>query len=141
MLYILTIHHQSKFARVPLILSGPKAHQGLALASYPVSSVKNSRKGGKCKISGFYNRLFLIPRPHQGWRPMTDISRLTAFLLVERFKWKLQSSSGPQIPGEWVSCQTFQAHTFSFPSSKLKEFPNTVLRVDNKSGEVRTQPT
>ena len=42
MLNILTIHHQSKFARVPLILSGPKAHQDPALASYPVSSVKNT---------------------------------------------------------------------------------------------------
>ena len=31
--------------------------------------------------------------------------------------------------------------TFSFPSSKLKEVPDTVLRVDKKSGEVRTQPT
>ena len=31
--------------------------------------------------------------------------------------------------------------TFSFPSPKLKEVPDTALRVDNKSGEVRTQPT
>ena len=30
---------------------------------------------------------------------------------------------------------------FSFPSSKLTGVPDTVLRVDNKSGEVRRQPT
>ena len=45
------------------------------------------------------------------------------------------------IPGEWVLCQTCQTHTSSFPSSKLKEVPDTVLSVDNKSGEVQTQPT
>ena len=31
--------------------------------------------------------------------------------------------------------------TFSFPSSKLKEVPDRDFRVDNKSREVRTQPT
>ena len=33
------------------------------------------------------------------------------------------------------------AHTFSFPSSKLKEVLDIVLRVDNKSREVQPQPT
>ena len=37
-------------------------------------------------------------------------------------------------------CQTCQTRTLSFPS-KLKEVLDTVLRVDNKSGEVRPQPT
>ena len=45
--------YQSKFARVPLIHSGYKAHQDLTLASLPVSSIKEyNRKGGiLCKIS------------------------------------------------------------------------------------------
>ena len=51
--YILPFITDPKLARVPLIHSGYKAHQkGLALAFYPVSSVKEcNRKGGKCKIS------------------------------------------------------------------------------------------
>ena len=87
-----------QLATVHLIHSGYKAHQDLAMASYPISSVKERcRKGGKCKIS-----LVLqlpvpkkVPKPHQGWRQVTDISRLNTFLLVERFKWKLQNPSGP----------------------------------------------
>ena len=39
-----------------------------------------------------------------------------------------------------MSCQTCRMRTVSFPSSKLKEVLDTVLRVDNKSGEVRPQP-
>ena len=58
-----TIHHQSKLARVPLIHSGYKAHQDLALASYPVFSVKeHNRKGGNVKSLLFYNRLFSSPQ-------------------------------------------------------------------------------
>ena len=40
-----------------------------------------------------------------------------------------------------MSCWTYQTRSFLFPSSKLKEVLDTVLRVDNKSGEVRSQPT
>ena len=36
------------------------------------------------------------------------------------------------IPGEWVSCQTCQTRTFSFPSSKLKEVPDTVRWIINQ---------
>ena len=76
--------------------------------------------------------LFLIPKPHQGWRPMTDISRLTPLSTSRKVQMETpESILASLILGEWVS----------FPSYKLKEVPDIVLRVDNKSGEVRTQPT
>ena len=54
---------------------------------YPVSSVKEcNRKGKNVKSLGFYSRLFLVPKPHQRWRPVIDLSRLNTFLLVEKFK-------------------------------------------------------
>ena len=61
---------------------------------YPVSSVKErNRKGGKCKSLGFYSRLFLVPKPHQRWRPVIDLSRLNTFLHIEKFK--METPSGP----------------------------------------------
>ena len=71
---------------------------------YLVSSVKErNRKGGKCKISGFYSRLFLVPKPHQRWRPVIDLSRLNTFLHVEKFKMETPESIRTSlIPGEWV---------------------------------------
>ena len=55
----------------------------------PVSSV--------VKSLWFYSRLFLVPKPHQRWRPVIDLSRINTFLHVEKFK--METSL---IPGEWV---------------------------------------
>ena len=51
---------------------------------YPVSPVKERY--------GFYSRLFLVPKPHQRWRPVIDLSRLNTFLHVEKFKMETPES-------------------------------------------------
>ena len=70
---------------------------------YPVSPViERYRKGGKCKISRVYSRLFLVPKPHQRWRPVIDLSRLNTFLHVEKFKMETPESIRTYlIPEEW----------------------------------------
>ena len=35
---------------------------------------------------GFYNRLFLVPKPNNRWRPILDLSTLNTFLNTESFK-------------------------------------------------------
>ena len=62
---------------------------------------KRNRKGGKCKISRVL--LFLVPKPHQRWRPVIDLSRLNTFLHVEKFKMETPESMRTSlILGEWV---------------------------------------
>ena len=52
----------------------------------------------------FYSRLFLVPKPHQRWRPVIDTSRLNTFLHVEKFKMETPESIRTSlVPGEWVS--------------------------------------
>ena len=56
------------------------------------------------KSLGFYSRLFLVPKPHQRWRPVIDLSRLNIFLLVQWFKMEIpESIRASLIPREWVS--------------------------------------
>ena len=77
-----------KLARVLLIYSEYKTHQkDLALASCFQSLLsKNAIERMKnVKSLEFYSCLFLVPKPHQRWRPVIDI-RLNTLLLVERFK-------------------------------------------------------
>ena len=71
---------------------------------HPVSAVKEcNQKGGIVKSLGFYSRLFLVPKPHQRWRPVIDLSRLNTFLHVEKFKMETAESIRTSlIPGEWV---------------------------------------
>ena len=38
------------------------------------------------KFLGFYNRLFLIPKPNNWWSPILDLSTLNKFLKTEKFK-------------------------------------------------------
>ena len=35
---------------------------------------------------GFYNRLFLVPKPNNRWRPILDLSKLNNFLKTQTFK-------------------------------------------------------
>ena len=70
---------------------------------YPVSFVKERNRKG-VKSLRFYSRLFLVPKPHQRWRPVKDMSRLNTFLHVEKFKMETpESIKTSLIPGEWVS--------------------------------------
>ena len=35
---------------------------------------------------GFYNRLFLVPKPDNKWRPILDLSSLNKFIKLNTFK-------------------------------------------------------
>ena len=102
-----SIHLKPKFSRSPsdsVRLKGPSKRTS-SDCLYPVSSVKErNRKGGKCKISRVLQSPVLVPKSHQRWRPVIDLSRLNTFLLVERFKMETpESIRASLIPGECVS--------------------------------------
>ena len=50
---------------------------------------------------GFFNRLFLVPKPNDKWRPILDLSNLNPFLKVERSsRWKHRKPSELLFKGE-----------------------------------------
>ena len=105
--YVLPFISRPNLVRAPLIQSAYKALQKeLALTTCIQSLLsKNAiERVENVKSLGFYSRLFLVPKPHQNWRPAIDLSRLNTFLLVERFKMETpESIRASLIPGEWVS--------------------------------------
>ena len=102
--YFLSFISKPNLVRAPLIQSGYKALQKeLALTSCIQSLLsKNAiERVENVKSLGFYSRLLLVPKPHQRWRPVIDLSRLNTFLLVERFKMETSESiRASLIPGE-----------------------------------------
>ena len=44
---------------------------------------------------GFFNRLFLVPKPNNKWRPILDLSKLNLFLKVEKFKMETHQDIPP----------------------------------------------
>ena len=105
--YVLPFLSKPNLVRFPLILSEYKAHQkdqALATCIQSLLSKNAIERVENVKSLGFYSRLFLVPKPHQRWRPVIDLSRLNTFLHVEKFKMETPESIRTcLIPGEWVS--------------------------------------
>ena len=94
--YVLPFISKPNLVRAPLIRSGYKAlqkDQALASCIQSLLSENAIERVENVKSLRFYSRLFLVPKPHQRWRPVIDLSRLDTFLLVERFK--METPSGP----------------------------------------------
>ena len=65
---------------------------------------------------GFFNRLFLVPKPNNKWRPILDLSKLNLFLMVEKFKMEtLETISTSLQQGEWVTSVDFKDAYFHIP--------------------------
>ena len=105
--YVLPFLSKPNLVRFPLILSEYKAQQkdqALATCIQSLLSKNAIERVENVKSLGFYSRLFLVPKPHQRWRPVIDLSRLNTFLHVEKFKMETPESIRTSlIPGEWVS--------------------------------------
>ena len=105
--YVLPFLSKPNLVRFPLILSEYKARQkdqALATCIQSLLSKNAIERVENVKSLGFYSRLFLVPKPHQRWRPVIDLSSLNTFLHVEKFKMETPESIRTSlIPGEWVS--------------------------------------
>ena len=104
--YVLPFISKPNLVRAPLICSGYKAlqkDQALASCIQSLLSKNAIERVENVKSLGFYSHLFLVPKPHERWRPVIDL-RLSTFLLVEGFKMETPESIRTSlIPGEWVS--------------------------------------
>ena len=65
---------------------------------------------------GFFNRLFLVPKPNSQWRPILDLSKLNLFLKVEKFKMETPETIRTSLQqGEWVTSVDFKDAYFHIP--------------------------
>ena len=105
--YVLPFLSKPNLIRFSLILSEYKAHQkdqALVTCIQSLLSKNAIERVENVKSLGFYSRLFLVPKPHQRWRPVINLSRLNTFLHIEKFKMETPESIRTSlIPGEWVS--------------------------------------
>ena len=66
--------------------------------------------------SGFYNRLFLVPKPNNRWRPVLDLHSLNTFLNTESFKMETPETIETSLQaGEWVTSIDFKDAYFHIP--------------------------
>ena len=64
----------------------------------------------------FYNRLFLVPKPDNKWRPILDLSQLNLFLKTKTFKMETPETIRVSLQkGEWVTSLDFSDAYFHIP--------------------------
>ena len=68
------------------------------------------------KSLGFFNRLFLVPKPNNKWRSILDLSKLIFFLKVEKFNMEtLETIRTSLQQGEWVTSIDLKDAYFHIP--------------------------
>ena len=72
------IPYKTKFGQIPSDseYKARQKDQALATCIQSLLSKNTIERVENVKSLGFYSRLFLIPKPHQRWRPVIDLSRL-----------------------------------------------------------------
>ena len=64
----------------------------------------------------FYNRLFLVPKPNNKWRPILDLSQLNLYLASTSFKMETPETIRLSLQqGEWVTSLDFSDAYFHIP--------------------------
>ena len=81
---------------------------------------------------GFFNRLFLVPKPDNKWRPILDLSNLNPFLRTEKFKMETPETIRTSLQqGEWVTSIDFKDAYFHIP---IQEQSRKFLRFHIRDG-------
>ena len=117
--YTLPFRFRPNLTRSPMVISkyvNPK-RQSLLLEALAQLTNKNAVEPVTNRTSlGFYNRLFLVPKPDNRWRPILDLSTLNIFLNTESFKMETPETirSSLQV-GEWVTSIDFKDAYFHIP--------------------------
>ena len=87
--YVLPFKVRPPLIREPLIVSGyanPTRDSHLQEAVQALIKKKAVERVRVRTSLAFFNRLFIVPKPNQKWRPILDLSTLNQFLCVKTFK-------------------------------------------------------
>ena len=117
--YTLPFRVRPKLTRSPTVIScyvNPQRNSYLLEALHQLID-KNAVEQVINKTSlSFFNRLFLVPKPNNKWRPILDLSHLNPFLKTEKFKMETPETIRTSLQGgEWVTSIDFRDAYFHIP--------------------------
>ena len=121
--YTLPFRIHPKLARYPTVVScyvNPHRNSYLLEALHHLTDKNTVELVQNQKSLGFFNQLFLVPKPNNKWRPILDLSKLNLFLKVEKFKMETPETIRISLhtgewAGEWVTSIDFKDAYFHIP--------------------------
>ena len=120
--YTLPFRIRPNLTRIPTVVScyaNPLRNSYLLEALHQLIDKNAVEQVSHQTSLGFYNRLFLVPKPNNKWRPILDLSHLNQFLKVEKFKMETPETIRTSLlQGEWVTPVDFKDAYFHIPIQK-----------------------
>ena len=117
--YNLPFKMRPPLTRCPLIISGyanPRRNKFLKEALQSLITKQAVEKVVVRASLAFYNRLFIVPKQNNKWRPILDLSKLNLFLHSETFKMETPETIRLSLQkGEWVTSLDFSDAYFHIP--------------------------
>ena len=117
--YTLPFRNRPKLTRFPTVIScyaNPHRNSYLLEALHQLIDKNTVELVQNPTSLGFFNRLFLVPKPNNKWRPILDLSKLNLFLKVEKFKMETPETIRTSLQqGEWVTSVDFKDAYFHIP--------------------------
>ena len=117
--YSLPFRTRPKLTRIPTVVScyvNPHRNRKLIEALHQLTAKNAIERVHKQTSLGFFQRLFLVPKPNDQWRPILDLSNLNLFLKTEKFKMETPETIRTSLQqGEWVTSIDFKDAYFHIP--------------------------
>ena len=117
--YTLLFRFRPNLIRSPTVISNyqnPSKQAHLLEALYQLVNKNAVEPVANQNSLGFYNRLFLVPKPNNRWRPVLDLSTLNTFLNTESFKMETPETIRTFLQsGEWVTSIDLKDAYFHIP--------------------------
>ena len=118
--YTLPFRFRPNLTRSPTVISNyvnPQRQFHLLEALYQLTNKNAVEPVANQNSLGFYNRLFLVPKPNNRWRPILDLSTLNTFLnKTESFKMETPETIRTFLQvGEWITSIDFKDAYFHIP--------------------------
>ena len=117
--YTLPFRFRPNLTRSPTVISNyvnPHRQSHLLEALYQLTNKNAVDPVANQNSLGFYNRLFLVPKPNNRWRPILDLSTLNTFLNTESFKMETPETIRTSLQlGEWITSINFKDAYFHIP--------------------------
>ena len=149
--YTLPFQFRPNLTRSPTVISdyvNPHKNLHLLEALHQLVNKNAVELVATQKSLGFYNRLFLVPRPNNRWRPILELRTLNTFLNTESFQMETPETIRTSLQaGQWVTSTDFkntlphtnsqsvqEVHTFLCPGSVLLVQSPTLWPVHSTNG-------
>ena len=147
--YTLPFQFRPNLTRSPTVISNyhnPSKQAHLLEALYQLVNKNAVELVENQNSLGFYNRLFLVPKPNNRWRPILDLSNLNTFLNTESITMEtpetIRTSRGVghlhrlqrRILPHTYSQSVQEVHAFSPPGSVLPDQSPTLWSLHSSNG-------